>query len=226
MPSAAVTSRPSQFQLAMSAALLLAGLSLFYAFRGGDVQGAAASAAPESIGTQPEQVQASHGPARAHAARSAAPDEVYDMLLADPASGLAQMHKSMTDVPAQRDARDQLVARLESEHRAEPVDAAWSAQSEVDILSASVEPVMIQGGFQPRDVATECRSRTCRISARFANSGDAQDWSDSLVMQMGGTLSQVKATILPQRDGSSEVRIYGARAQPTSGGQARSRLRI
>ncbi len=96
-------------------------------------------------------------------------------------------------------------------HVAEPLDATWSARSEVDILAASIKPVMARGGLRPHDLATDCRSKTCRISASFDRSADARKWATMLVTQLGGTLSQVKMTVLPEPDGGSEVRIYGVR---------------
>lgn len=216
MRSAAVNDKPSLQQAAKAAGiLLLAGVTLAYAFGNGSEQAAlppiVPGAGPVADQLQPDPPGVAYNRLNKLAAR--AQSTGYSATVADPASGLATLHQHMLGGTAQRIDRDRVVIDLDTEHRAEPIDAAWSAQSEVNILSASVTPVMIQAGFSPDKVATDCRSRTCRISAQFASSGDAQGWANRLLTQMGGTLSQVKMTLLPQADGSFEVRMYGARKQ-------------
>jgi hypothetical protein len=220
--------KPSFFQIAMPVGvLLLSGLSVAYWARGGaqvtppptlpadTAQAETAAPAPEGLSDR-----LAHLGARG-AALSNGDRAVTDDL---PAS-LAQLHASMNNAQAKRGDRDRIVAELESNHKAEPIDAAWSSQSEVNILSATTTKVMTQAGFKPQDVATDCRSKTCRISARFADSGDAEDWGDRLVTQMGPTLSQVKTTVIKLPDGSSEIRMYGARKM-ASNSQQGSRSRI
>jgi hypothetical protein len=70
---------------------------------------------------------------------------------------------------------------------------------------------MSQSGLKPQDFDTDCRSSTCRISARFAESPDAESWATMMVTEMAGTISQARMAVTQLPDGSSEVRIYGAR---------------
>jgi hypothetical protein len=218
MSSTATTSKFSFHQVAVPFIVLLSGLSLAYSFgTGGDVGDGTAnkthadSSAAIVVADRPAPDSAlAPDHSRELAARYAARPPT-NRQAADSAPALMRLHKAMGDSRGQKVDRDRLISELDRAHKAEPLDVGWSASSEADILSASIEPVMMDSGLLPKDIATDCRSNTCRISARFAESGDAQNWAGMLITQMAGTLSQVKMTVLPQPDGSSEVRIYGAR---------------
>jgi len=145
----------------------------------------------------------------AHLRASAAATAGY--AISDPKAGLAQLHARLQGGASAAAKREQAVAQMESSHRAEPLDAAWSAASEQSFTVATSTPVMAAAGFKPQDVSTDCRSRTCRVSARFSSALDAQDWADRLVTQMGATIANARVAVLPQSDGSYEVRVFGAR---------------
>jgi hypothetical protein len=226
MSSTATATKSSLLQFALPAGiLLLSGLSLAYLFGdGGDFGDEAANpshsgspapiVAAEKLAQETAPIHTSQGGELA--ARYAARPPT-SRRPADGAPALMLLHQNMANTRGQKIDRDRVITEMDRSHQAEPLDVGWSASSEADILSAAIEPVMVDSGFQPRDIATDCRSNTCRISARFAESGDAQNWAGMLITQMGGTLSQVKMTVLPQPDGSSEVRIYGARKLSTRG---------
>lgn len=129
----------------------------------------------------------------------------------DLATGLATLHAGIASTPVQSVARDRLVADLDSRHSAETIDPVWSTTAEQGVAVASESQVMAQAGFSPQDVSMDCRSRSCRISARFDNSGEARDWADRLLTQMAGTIGQARVAVLPQPDGRFEVRVYGSR---------------
>jgi hypothetical protein len=131
----------------------------------------------------------------------------------DLGAGFAQLHASMASSPVKVADRERLIADLDQGHEAETIDAVWSATSEQGIEAASASQVMAQAGFAPQDVKSDCRSRSCRVSARFDNSSEARDWADRLLTQMAGTLAQARVAVLPQADGSFEVRVYGSRRQ-------------
>jgi hypothetical protein len=216
MSSSQGTSKPSLLPKAISAsALLLVGFGLSYVLRGdGDEPKLAPE--PDAIAST-EQAQAtqssgSYNRPSAFAARGAARGAAMVSVTTDPVAALAQLHANMKSAQA-RQSRDEMVAALESGHRSEPVDGAWSGQSEIAVMSASIAPVVLQAGFKPQNVAASCRSRTCRISADFTSAGDAEDWGDRVITQMGGTLSQVKMTIIQKPNGRSEVLMYGTRQQ-------------
>jgi hypothetical protein len=226
MSSVATTSKFSFYQIALPAVVvLLSGLSLAYSFgASGDI---AIGAGNQPVADSSASVVAAeeHAPETASlpdnyssrfAARYAARPPTSRQA-ADTSPALMLLHQNMADARGKKIDRDRSISELDHAHTTEPVDVSWSASSEADILSAAIEPVMLESGLQPKGIATDCRSNTCRISARFAESGDAQSWAGMLITQLGGTLSQVKMTVLPLPDGSSEVRIYGARKQTMRG---------
>ena len=126
-------------------------------------------------------------------------------------AGLAQLHARTPGSAVNAAKREQAVAQMESAYRSEPVDAAWSAASEQSFVVASESQVMARAGFKPQDVSTECRSRTCRISATFDSALDAKDWANRMLVQMGPTIANARVAVLPQPDGRYEVRVFGAR---------------
>lgn len=107
--------------------------------------------------------------------------------------------------------RDRQMAEFERSHRAEPVDAAWASQAQTNLDEIVVSEAIVASGIKPAEYAADCRSATCRISAEFKSSGDAEDWGTFFLASSGKTIRQAKMTILQNPDGTSEVRIYGAR---------------
>jgi hypothetical protein len=167
------------------------------------------AATPVAIDSE---LTAPEGPAPARPRMNApSSHRLIDASFKDRASAVAAIHHGLKNTPMAQAERQRTVAALEDGHRAEPIDAAWSTRSEVAISRAAGTAVMEAAGFKPRDVTTDCRSRTCRLSARFNSSVDARDWAQRLLVQMGGTIAQAKVTVLPQGDGSFEVRVYGVR---------------
>jgi hypothetical protein len=129
----------------------------------------------------------------------------------DLATGLAALHAGAASTPVQSAERDRVVAELDHRYAAEAIDPVWSATQEEGLAQASESQVMAQAGFNPQDVSSECRSKSCRISARFDSPGEARDWAERLITQMAGTIGQARVAVLPQSDGRFEVRVYGAR---------------
>lgn len=208
----------------LAAAAMLAGLGLVYWIQDGHhvVAGGdnPANSASSPVIAQPRDLEphsAVNPPLGGLAARTRVRHVAVNLLDAEVAPNLAQLHRNMAAPPETQAEHVRLVGELDGQHRAETVDAAWSAQSEIDILSASIQPVMTEAGLSAQDIAADCRSSTCRISARFAEAGDAQSWGNMLITQMAGSMSQARMAILPLPDGSSEIRIYGVRKDAPRG---------
>ena len=107
--------------------------------------------------------------------------------------------------------RDALLRTLESQHARETIDAAWAGPAESKLLSNVQNPAILAAGLRPKSIDTDCRSRSCRIEASFGSSGDAEDWANFYLTGVGETLSQARLIVLPQPDGTTFIRIYGAR---------------
>jgi hypothetical protein len=127
------------------------------------------------------------------------------------APSLIALHQQIAKTRVTPTDRARAIAVMEQSHSAEPVDAAWSATSEVAISSASGSQAVREANLQPLSTDSDCRSKTCRISATFADSGQAQFWASTVVTKMGGTLSQARVATRTLPDGRSEVVIFGTR---------------
>jgi hypothetical protein len=205
--------RTPAVRFAAPAALLLLTAGIFvYAYRGANADDPPPPMSYQSVGASQEAQSPAVPPAAPLAANrvraAAQPDSA---VFPDLATGLAKLHRGIATAPVQAAKRDQAIAQLDSRYQAESIDPVWSATSEKGFATASASQVMAQAGFHPQDVSTDCRSHSCRISARFHNSGEARDWADRLLTQMAGTIAQAKVAVVPQDDGSFEVRVYGTR---------------
>lgn len=194
-------------------ALLLLGLSFPYWSREEVPKLTDAGSAPKI--TIADSVPSGFGPAAKLPGRYVTPARPQTRLdlgeLQDTAPALSMMHQRIAEQQAARGQRDQVLSQLESQYRSEPVDARWSGESEVKILSASVDPVMLQAGLTPADMAADCRSKTCKITGSFADPDSAQNWGTIMLNQLGGTVGRAQVAVIPRADGSAEVRIYGRR---------------
>lgn len=216
MSTHTASARPPVARFAAPAGiLLLTGIISAYAFRAANTE----ELSPPLADAQPavtEPVAAvdagppllAQGHVRTGARAAAGTDSA---VFPDLATGFAKLHAGMATSPVKVADRDRLIAELDNKHEAETIDPVWSATLEQSLETASQAQVMAQAGFNPKDVSTDCRSKSCRISARFDNSSEARDWADRLLTQMAGSIGQARVAVLPQADGSFEVRVYGVR---------------
>lgn len=100
---------------------------------------------------------------------------------------------------------------FEQSHRAEPVDKAWAAKAGAGLDAIVSSEAMQASGIKPAEYSADCRSTTCRVSARFKSSGDAEDWGTFYLASSGKTIRQAKMTVVQNPAGGAEVRIYGTR---------------
>jgi hypothetical protein len=140
------------------------------------------------------------------------------------ANTFAQLRHNMGGRPNRGPTGTRLIDDLESQHKAQSVDSSRSAQAEVDIMAAAIQPNMVKAGPSPQDFSAECRSRTCRISASFDSTIAAQNFGINLISRMGGTLAQSQMLLERQADGRVEVRVYGSR-KPSGPAPVQSRPR-
>lgn len=106
---------------------------------------------------------------------------------------------------------EQLARNLEEAHRKEPVDAAWKGAAETSMRSISEGEALKSTGFGPAEFRSDCRSRSCRISATFDNTADAQDWATMFTTMTGSDFRSARYVTVPTADGRTEIRIYGNR---------------
>lgn len=107
--------------------------------------------------------------------------------------------------------RDRQMAAMEQSHRAEAVDPAWAGRASAQLDAIATSEALQSSGIKPGNYDADCRSATCRVSARFKSAGDAEDWGTFYLASSGETIRQARMTVIQGADGSAEVRIYGAR---------------
>ncbi len=106
---------------------------------------------------------------------------------------------------------EQLARNLEDAHRKEPVDAAWKGTAETSMRAIQEGEALKATGFTPNEFRSDCRSRSCRISATFDNTVDAQDWATMFTTMTGADFRSARYVTMPTADGKTEIRIYGNR---------------
>lgn len=125
----------------------------------------------------------------------------------DPASMFARPVTS-----AERNAeQNRVAADLESKYMGEPVDSQWASSTESGLGSIVKDPGLQASGITPQGYAAACRSRTCRVSAVFRSSGEAEDWSLMYVTLTGGSFGETRSLVMPNGNGGFEARVYGYR---------------
>lgn len=127
----------------------------------------------------------------------------------------AQM-REMT--PQQREAEIERTRRaLQSEFEADARDPAGSRGAVTHLEDTVTGKDMASTGLVPDDLAVDCRRVLCRVSARFARAGDAEDWATMYLSAAGGEIARAQTVQVRQPDGSTQVIIYGTRG--TRGGR-------
>lgn len=139
------------------------------------------------------------GPARSSARRSISPD--------NPGSIFA---KPVDPAEEEREHK-RIVADFERKFNAEPVDAAWAGKAGTAIDKIVTEDGIVMSGIAPDDYRSDCRSETCRISAMFKNQLDAEAYGSMYTTMTGETFHETRHMVIPQPDGTAELRIYGYR---------------
>lgn len=107
--------------------------------------------------------------------------------------------------------REQELAALEAQHQAESRDPVWAAKTEQAYGEIAESKPMQDVGVTPKNLQADCRSSTCRITADFGNAGNAQDWATFFLTSSGGLARQAKVIVVPNADGTSQVRIFSMR---------------
>jgi len=220
MSSVAATSKFSFTKVVIPAGvLILSGLSLFYSL-GASESASKEAPAPDSLTIQEAPTVAPSSAPVAQA--SGIPNRLEARPAYRPVAGLTapslmSLHKRFAEASARQAEDARLMAEIEHLHQAEPIDAGWSAQAETAVLSTTTDTLMAQSGLKPQDFDTDCHSKTCKISARFKESTDAQSWATMMVTELAGTMSQARVAVTQLPDGSSEVRIYGSRKEAGRG---------
>jgi hypothetical protein len=118
----------------------------------------------------------------------------------------------LAQTPAERAiAEATLVQGLQRDYEHEPREAAWAAQAEHALTGAASAEEIANANLVPTAFESRCRSRRCRIVARFATRDQAQEWAYYFMTRTAGTLRQVQFFIADAPGGGAEITLYGQR---------------
>ena len=101
--------------------------------------------------------------------------------------------------------------------RLEVVFAGQGAAPRNDPAPAALEaafayPGVLDAAELPLDEDVQCRARMCLVRARFGPYADGSDWATRVLMEVAATLPDARLVSVPLPGGSTELRIYAARA--------------
>lgn len=116
-----------------------------------------------------------------------------------------------TDTKRVSEERARYSAALAAGHRVEAVDATWSPQAQRALAELAADAGLVETGLAPQAFDSECRTRTCRVSATFADYNAAQDWANFFLTGSGGTFAQAELFVDRDTNGKTNVLIFGVR---------------
>lgn len=99
---------------------------------------------------------------------------------------------------------------LKSRYDGEPVDAAWAARKERALASANDAPQIREVGAKPLAFSSQCRSRTCLISADFASTVAVADWVSLYTLVAGPEVARAAMQRSDNPDGTIHLQVYAS----------------
>jgi hypothetical protein len=117
----------------------------------------------------------------------------------------------LSDPAAFAAVRERDLAELQRLHAAEPVDPAWKQEAEAALESITASDTIAASGISPASYRADCRSRSCRVSATFGSSGDAEDWQNMFVTMTGDTFQRTRMHVVRTGPEAYSLEIFGAR---------------
>ena len=130
-----------------------------------------------------------------------------------PATALREpVEQPLAETPVERAiAEATLIQDLQRDYEREPREAAWATQAEHALTGAASAEEIVVANLVPDAFETRCRSRRCRIVARFPTRDQAQEWAYYYMTRTAGTLRQVQFFIADAPGGGAEITLYGQR---------------
>lgn len=131
----------------------------------------------------------------------------------------ARRDPAVEAAPASPQARQaELQAQADAQRkRLEVVFAGQGAAPARDAAPREIEtafeyPGVLDAAELPLAEDVQCRARMCLIRARFGPHADGSDWATRVLMEVATTLPDARIVSVPLPGGSTELRIYAARA--------------
>lgn len=146
-------------------------------------------------------------------AAGSTPAGVAPTIARSPARMLAEdpLHVLVSEPGRVQVEHERFISGLARAHATEARDPDWGPAAEAALHALASSPAMATTGLAPDRWSSDCRSRTCRVTADFANHDAAQDWANFFLTGTGGTLAGAELSIQRTADHATRVLIFGAR---------------
>jgi|SRR5687768_682858 len=105
---------------------------------------------------------------------------------------------------------DRTQAAFAARYSNEPVDAAWAGAKEAELLGLGVSDPMRQMGAEPQNMAVDCKSSMCRITADFASMSKGDDWFALYMNNVGDKVPVASYKYVQNADGTVSINVYAA----------------
>lgn len=118
-----------------------------------------------------------------------------------------------TESPAEMESQRQAqIIAYANAFRNQKTDPAWGLPTEALLLDKmGSDHVLSIRAQMPTSRSIGCRTDMCELKFTFAQPGDAVDWTDAYVADLGKTVGRTWHTLQTRPDGSAEIILYGFR---------------
>jgi hypothetical protein len=103
---------------------------------------------------------------------------------------------------------DQTQAAFMSKYNTEPVDPAWAGGKEAALAQLATSPQMQEIGAEPKNLAVDCKSTMCKVTADFPSTSAGDDWFTLYMNSVGAQVPTASYKYVRNPDGSYSINVY------------------
>jgi hypothetical protein len=103
---------------------------------------------------------------------------------------------------------DRTQATFASRYGSEPVDAAWATAKQAELTDLSVSQQIRELGVEPENMAVDCKSTMCRVTADFASTSAGDDWFTLYMANVGAKVPVASYKYIQNPDGTVTINLY------------------
>jgi hypothetical protein len=103
---------------------------------------------------------------------------------------------------------DQTQAAFTSRYNSETVDPAWAGGKEAALSQLAMSPQMREIGAEPKNLAVDCKSTMCKVTADFPSTSAGDDWFTLYMNNVGAQVPVASYKYVRNPDGSYSINVY------------------
>lgn len=103
---------------------------------------------------------------------------------------------------------DRTQAEFAARYAQESVDTAWAGPKETELVGLAVSDQIRQLGVEPSNMAVDCKSRMCHITADFPSMTAGDDWFSLYMNNVGEKLPVAAYKYVQNPDGTVSINLY------------------